>query len=205
MVELASADAPDVVCLQEVPVWALPHLAGWSSMTAFPAVARRPLLPIALSKWVTRTHQGRLRSAVTGQANAILVSPRHEATELGSRQISEPGRERRVVHAVRVGAGAVVANLHASNVADRELVLGEVERARAFAEEVAPEGDVVVLAGDFNAVEVRLPGYSEPTAGIDHVLVRGAAVSPALVWPSARRERGAVVLSDHAPVEVTVG
>ncbi len=37
MVQVVSADAPDVVCLQEVPVWALGRLGGWSGMIAFGA------------------------------------------------------------------------------------------------------------------------------------------------------------------------
>ena len=30
MVRLASADDPDVLCLQELPAWALPRLGDWS-------------------------------------------------------------------------------------------------------------------------------------------------------------------------------
>ena len=33
MVRLAAADEPDVLCLQEVPLWALSRLARWSGMT----------------------------------------------------------------------------------------------------------------------------------------------------------------------------
>src|ERR687888_2168608 len=43
MVRLASADRPDVLCLQELPVWSLEHLARWSGMTAVTDVAKRPL------------------------------------------------------------------------------------------------------------------------------------------------------------------
>jgi hypothetical protein len=39
MVRLASEDRPDVLCLQEVPIWALARLAGWSGMQAFGDVA----------------------------------------------------------------------------------------------------------------------------------------------------------------------
>src|SRR5882724_9211424 len=73
MVELVSADRPDVVCLQEVPVWALKQLGGWSGMTAVGAVAARPRLGSAeLGRWITELHHGLFRSAFTGQANAIL-------------------------------------------------------------------------------------------------------------------------------------
>ena len=46
MVRLITADGPDVVCLQEVPVWAVSRLAGWSGMRVLPAVARKPRLPL---------------------------------------------------------------------------------------------------------------------------------------------------------------
>ncbi len=74
MVRRASADEPDVLCLQEVPVWALPRLDDWSGMRAVVAVTRLPLGPKAVAGWVTRLHQGMLRSAVAGQANAVLVA-----------------------------------------------------------------------------------------------------------------------------------
>src|SRR5262249_28914313 len=32
MIDLVTRDHPDVVCLQELPVWALPHLESWSGM-----------------------------------------------------------------------------------------------------------------------------------------------------------------------------
>ena len=40
-VRLAVADAPDVVCLQELPAWSLPKLAAWSGYSV-DAGARRP-------------------------------------------------------------------------------------------------------------------------------------------------------------------
>ena len=117
MIELVTGDGPDVVCLQEVPVWALPRIDDWSGMRRFDAVTRPPLWPGPVSKWVTRAHQGFFRSGLAGQANAILVAPRHAATDLGHERISEHGRERRLVHAVRIAgsSGVTVANLHASN------------------------------------------------------------------------------------------
>src|SRR5262245_66429660 len=64
MIELVTQDRPDVVCLQELPVWALEHLEGWSGMYVDGAVARRPLLPLG-ARGVTAVHHGLLRSAVT--------------------------------------------------------------------------------------------------------------------------------------------
>jgi endonuclease/exonuclease/phosphatase family metal-dependent hydrolase len=206
MLALAVADRPDVLCLQELPVWALRRLDEWTGSQAFAAVARRPLWPGPLSAWVTRAHQGLFRSALTGQANAILVGTRNAAEDLGQQRISDRGRERRVVHAVRVDGRLVVANLHVSREREgREVVLAEIERAREFAEELAAPGGPVVLAGDFNLREVVLPGYSPPGPGIDHVLVKGASASEVLVWPRERRLHEGAVLSDHPPVEVVVG
>jgi endonuclease/exonuclease/phosphatase family metal-dependent hydrolase len=207
MIDLVTADGPDVVCLQELPVWALPRLDDWSGMRRFDAVTRPPLWPGPLSKWVTRSHQGFFRSGLAGQANAILVAPRHATTDLGHLRISEHGRERRVVHAVRIagGTGITVANLHASNDHSHpEVPRGEVARAAAFAERAAASGDVVVLAGDFNIGDPELRGYSSPADGIDHVLVRGARVGSVAVWAEDRRLHNGVVLSDHPIVEVSV-
>jgi len=49
-----------------------------------------------------------------------------------------------------------------------------------------------------------LPGFSAPLGGIDDILVRGIDASPLAVWPVERRRQNGVVLSDHAPVELTV-
>jgi endonuclease/exonuclease/phosphatase family metal-dependent hydrolase len=204
MIELVTADGPDAVCLQEVPVWALRRLEDWSGMRRFDAITRPPLWPGPFSKWVTRAHQGFFRSGLAGQANAILVAPRHAATDLGHERISEHGRERRLVHAIRIAgtAGVIVANLHASNDHARPAVpRAEAAHAAGFVERAATPGDVVVLAGDFNVSDPQLGAYSAPGAGIDHVLVRGAAPDSVLSWPLEQRMQNGVVLSDHPVVE----
>ena len=71
-------------------------------MTAFPAVARRAPLGALLGRALTAPHHGLLRSAVSGQGNAILVAHDLDAHDEGASPISEPGRERRVCHAVRL-------------------------------------------------------------------------------------------------------
>lgn len=207
MLRLASADAPDVLCLQELPVWALPAIDDWSGgMHRFGVVTRPPLWPGPIAGWVTRLHQGLFRSGLAGQANAILLAPQLVGHDLGHGRISDHGRERRVVQAVRVDGLGVVANLHASNELTRPAIpTAELERARAFAEERALPGETVVIAGDVNLRKAVLDGYSPPGAGIDHVLVRGAPAGPLVVWERERRTMGGVVLSDHAPVELVVG
>jgi endonuclease/exonuclease/phosphatase family metal-dependent hydrolase len=207
MVRLATADRPDVLCLQEVPLWALPRLERWSGMTARAVVTRRSWLPAWLAGFVTRLHNGLLRSAIAGQANAILLAPGLEPLEHRELRIDDRRAEPRWCHAVRA-RDLVLANLHASNeFGDHEVGAAEIRRAEAFVAAFA--GDLpCVLAGDFNlrAGELEpLPGWTELGKGIDHVLVRGLPASPLSTWPEKRRRYGGRLLSDHAPVEVTVG
>ena len=204
MVELATTDRPAILCLQEVPVWALPHLAAWSGMQPHSLVARPPRRPAALAAAITRLHNGFFRSRLAGQANAILVDASLHAVDLGGRQISGTGRERRVVHAVRVDAIGVVGNLHASNAA-AEVVAPELERAQAFVDGVGAYEEPRIIAGDFNLAQPALPGYEGEGAGVDHILVANAAATPPTAWPGERRTVNGHLLSDHAPVERLVG
>lgn len=175
-VRLASADRPDVLCLQEVPAWALPRLAGWSGMRSFGALAARPLLGSAeLGRTITALNQGLFRSAVTGQAVAILLgerlrplgedtivlNPRGFRRALARKLGLAPAvrlawaKERRVCQAVRAeveGRFLTVANLHASSVRDRRCQDAEILRAAAFADAFAEPTDALVLAGDLNVV-----------------------------------------------------
>lgn len=202
MIELATGDAPDVVCLQELPLWALFHLERWSGMTAVWAVAKRPLLllPPPLGGVLQRWRPRLFRSAITGQANAILLAPSHRVLEHRSARVSEGGRERRVCHAVRL-EGIVIGNVHATNEFRRpEVPKAELARAHALVDELASGGEARVLAGDFNLRDPELPGPN-----IDHVVVAGVAHGPLVVWPEERHRHNGVVLSDHAPVEVTIG
>ena len=103
----------------------------------------------------------------------------------------------------------VIANLHASGVADHpEVGAAEALRALAFAESLVQPGDALVFAGDFNLFArnlPKLPDFSPPGPGIDHIFVRGAKAGALDVWPEAHRTITAGVLSDHAPVELRVG
>src|SRR3954451_10299742 len=70
MVELVVADRPAVVCLQEVPAWALETVGTWAGMRAIGDRTRRGL---PLGRLITSLHAGLLRSSFNGQGNAILV------------------------------------------------------------------------------------------------------------------------------------
>jgi len=210
-VRLVTEDRPDVLCLQEVPVSALPRLGEWSGMTAVGVVAAHPrLLSARLGAAITALHHGLLRSALTGQANAILVSPRLRVVERRTFVLSRRGEgERRVCQAVRLADVGLVANFHVSSSCADEQFL----RAAAFADALALPEELVILCGDANIEpgagrtygELAAWGFSAPAPGIDQILVRGLPATPATVWPEERRRVGGRLLSDHAPVEVRVG
>lgn len=211
MVRLATADEPDVLCLQEVPVWALAHLDAWSGMTSSGAVARRPrLLSAELGRVVTDVHHGLLRSAFTGQANAVLVRRSLRVREERSFTISRRGEgERRVCQAVRLADVALVGNFHAtSGSADVQFL-----RAAGFVDALSEPDEPVLLCGDANVRpgesgtydELRAWGFSEPAPGIDQILVRALPSTTPVVWPEERRRVAGRLLSDHAPVELHVG
>ena len=190
MVRLVTADAPDVVCLQELPAWALPQLAGWSGMQPFVEVAQPPRLgplpiPADVGRAITSLNSGLFRSAVSGQANAILLAARARVVERGALVLNAKrfrttqsewlrlglvarlawAKERRVVHAVRAthdDATLVVANLHATSYpADQRLADAELLRAAVFVDGFARPDDLVVLAGDFNVPAARSATQAE--------------------------------------------
>jgi endonuclease/exonuclease/phosphatase family metal-dependent hydrolase len=211
MVELVTVDKPGILLLQELPVWALARLEEWSGMRAHTCVARGPHSPPAIAAWLTRRHNGLFRSRLAGQAIATLVDPELGSWDLGGRQVSEPGRERRVAQAVRVEGLGIVANTHLTQMRTAlDVRLAELERVRAFVDEVATPAEPRVIGGDLNIVRPVLAGYDgdgyEVNGDrIDHLLVGGLDATPLVVWPESRRVQNAVVLSDHAPVERMVG
>jgi len=211
MVRLATADEPDVLCLQEVPLWALAHLGAWSGMTAAAAVAARPrLLSAELGRLITDVHHGLVRSAFTGQANAVLIRRSLRTLEERSFRISRRGEgERRVCQAVRVADLGLVGNFHVTDAYANAQLL----RGAGFVDALAQPDEPVMLCGDANVRpgqsgtydELGERGFSEPAPGIDQILVRGLPSTPPLVWPEERRRVGGRLLSDHAPVELHVG
>ncbi len=207
MVRLATADRPDVLCLQEVPLWALPRLPHWSGMSVHHVVTRRALLGTWLGGVITRLNNGLFRSGLAGQANAILLTQGLDVLAHHKLRIDERRDEPRFCHAVRLD-GLVIGNLHATGAFSRpEIAAAEILRAEAFTTGIAGALPCV-LAGDFNLRAdhmPELPGWSAVGPGIDHVVVRGLSASPLVVWPVERRRHDGAVLSDHAPVEVRVG
>lgn len=194
MVRLAVADRPDVLCLQELPVWSLGHLEAWSGMRAVADVTVRPLLASAeLGRVITDVNHGVLRSAFTGQANGVLLvhalsvkahqslvlNPssfrRREARRLrltfGQRCAWK--RNRRVCQVLRLAGDdstLVLCNLHASGLDDKRVADAELLRAATFADGFADPGEPIVFAGDFNitgAASRALTELAEPEWGFE--------------------------------------
>src|SRR5215212_8349702 len=185
MLALATADHPDVLCVQEVPAWALGELGAWVGMRAVSALAARPVLgpvpiPAVVGRALTAPNHGLFRSAFAGQGNAILLraslrvldeetlvlNPRAfrdaQARWLGVDWVARLawGKERRVCHAVRVelpdARTMVVANTHCTSYPpDQRLPDAELLRAAVFADALAEPGDILVLAGDMNTSYLR--------------------------------------------------
>jgi endonuclease/exonuclease/phosphatase family metal-dependent hydrolase len=194
MVELVTADRPDIVCLQEVPAWALGRLGGWSGMTEVPAVARRPTfgplpIPRGVGRVLTAPHHGLIRSAFAGQGNSVLLAPSLRVRDRATLPFA--AAEPRVAQRVDLD-DLVVANVHCSHGERGE---AELDAVVEWLGDVTP----LVLGGDFNATP-ELEGFEGALTGIDHVLVRGATPTTR-VWDDDERRYGNRLLSDHAPVE----
>jgi endonuclease/exonuclease/phosphatase family metal-dependent hydrolase len=233
MIELATADEPDVLCVQEVPAWALGRFTVGD-------LASRPPFGALIGRALTAPHHGLIRGGVAGQGVGVWLGPRshlidHYAYVVNPRAYrSRQGRalalsravrwtwakERRIVQVVRLTIAEqrfVIANTHCTAVAgDSRIPDAELLRSAGYAASLAMPDDVLVLAGDFNVrpgtsqalaqLSGSKWGFSAPGPGIDHVLVRRAPCTPVRVWPQQRRRTAeGVVLSDHAPVELEIG
>ena len=144
------------------------------------------------------------------QARRLGLEPRR-AARLGEGAARLPGRARR---APRRAPRSPREPARDELPADKRLPDAELLRGAAFVDGLAEPEELCVFAGDFNVRreeswtlrDLVQPewGFSKPGPGIDHVLVRGAPCSPERRWPEARRRRGPLLLSDHAPVEVEI-
>jgi endonuclease/exonuclease/phosphatase family metal-dependent hydrolase len=229
MAQVMIEDGPDLVLLQEVPVWAGPLLREETAMgvTLAPAYgAHVPFahvpLPLAVGAAVGRALPDIVRTQVEGQANALLygddlllVSARRSQLNPRTRLRGEPriAQLARLRHR-RLGREFAVANVHADSGENRE----QLERAGYVLEQFA-RGAPMLLGGDLNAV-ARSPGlralsargWREESADVDldHLLVRGLGLEwGATRWVPERRDltvngSAPVRLSDHDPVDAVV-
>ena len=207
MVRLVTVDAPAAVCLQEVPLWALRRLESWSGMTARGVAAASPRLGSReVGRLLTRLHHGRLRSAFTGQANAMLVDRSLRVAHDRTLIVSTAG-EPRVCQSLRIDGRFVLCNFHVTGgMSADEQFLRVIEFAAAQDERVVLAGDANLFPpGGHGYERLRELGFSRPAPGIDQIVARGLATTTPFVWPEERRRVEGRLLSDHAPVELTVG
>ena len=206
MIRLITADAPDLVALQELPLWSLRSLERWSGMRARSA-RTMPALLGPLGRLAARFDPVRFRSAATGQANAILVNPHFTIgeerslvlnPELSWRSWLFDWEHRRVCQSLEVQSptGTIaVGNLHAAPSRD------QVHAAAKLFE----QAERCVLCGDFNLTRFALAGFSKPIEGLDQIFVRGLEfVEPPRAWLEDRRRVDGALLSDHTPVEAVI-
>ena len=180
MFALAAADEPAVLCVQEVPAWALGRFTV-GDVAARPMLGPLPI-PAAVGHALTDIDHGHLRSAFSGQGNGILLgrglhvlahttltlNPRRfrdlEAKRLGLGLLARLAwaKERRIVQALRLalpdGRTMCVANLHCTSYRpDHRIADAELRRAAWFVTAEAQREDIVVIAGDFNLTAQRSP------------------------------------------------
>jgi endonuclease/exonuclease/phosphatase family metal-dependent hydrolase len=181
----------DVALLQEVPPWWPPQLARAAGASERHVLTSRNfLLP------VRRFLADRWADAIGsngGGANAILVRE-PEVTEhrtLLLRWLPE----RRFMHAVRLGGGAWVANLHATV---PRLDPGQRDLAKALEAALRWAGETpLVFGGDVNQRRPRVPGLAHVAAyHVDHLFAQG------LVAPERAEQLPRGTLSDHVPLAV---
>jgi endonuclease/exonuclease/phosphatase family metal-dependent hydrolase len=185
MVELVSADRPEIVCLQEVPAWALPRIGGWARMQSVWSRAKRPKfgpfpVPAAVGRGLTAPHHGLARSGFAGQGNVILFPPEATVREdkaitlntnpfceerggllgLTPKQMIAWEKERRVLHLVQYELPDrrrfLVGNIHAtSRPTDIRLPDAELRRGINFVIRCSELEETIIVAGDFNVIAAQ--------------------------------------------------
>jgi endonuclease/exonuclease/phosphatase family metal-dependent hydrolase len=185
----------DVALLQEVAPWWPPALARACDADARSALTSRNALP-ALRRFVAERAPDLIKSN-GGGANAILVRPTAGPIAAHRSVLLRRWPERRVCHAVALGGGLWVANIHAQ-VHSVERAQADIERAAAATLAWA-RGGPALLGGDFNVPDPVAAGFERLAGhGVDHVLGHGVRALGAPDVP----DRGH--LSDHAPLIVTL-
>lgn len=219
---------PDLVLLQEVPVWAgrtLSEGTGMGITIAHSYGAHVPFLhvplPLAAGEWLGRSIPDVARSQFEGQAQAVLYGPRLILVSARRVEINVRRRMRgepRIAQLVRLrvrasGREFVVANVHAAY-GDADV---QLERA-AWATEQFARGAPMLFGGDLNVPpgsrsmrQLAARGWDEGggDVAIDHLLVRGMVLEwPGTRWLPGRRdlpgEAAPLRLSDHDPVDAVV-
>jgi len=191
MVSLITTGGPDVVCLQDVPAWALDAIGDWAQMQAVSVRARGarvgPLpAPARVGRLLSAAHSGLLSAAFAGRGNVILIpaeanlratstitlntnvfcEERGAQLGLSPKEVRRWERERRICHLVHYELPNrrrfLVATLHAtSNPSDIRLAEAELRRATHFVDRHAEVEEIVIVAGDFNLARAQSAAIAE--------------------------------------------
>jgi len=184
----------DVALLQEVPPWWPAPLAAATGAEWRSVLTSRNAL-LALRRAIAVRWPDLIKSN-GGGANAILVRRLGIEAHRVRRLSWLP--ERRWVHAVRLSDGLWVGNLHTGSYAHQGQAAAAALREWATA---AP----VVLGGDFNVAPLSLEGFELAGGhGVDQVFVGGGLDPAGATEVLERRRADGGLLSDHAPVLVSV-
>jgi endonuclease/exonuclease/phosphatase family metal-dependent hydrolase len=181
----------DVALLQEVPPWwpgPLARACGASMRSV--RTSRHEGMPV---RRLLARRLPDLMGSWAGGANTILVRG-HGISEHRRRRLRwRP--ERRWVHAVRLGSGAWIGNVHAQ-VRPHSLTRADVAAAGAALLAWAADAPVAILGGDLNVPDPVVEGL-RPLGGhgVDHVFGRGVTTRDVRILDPRP-------LSDHRPVLV---
>jgi endonuclease/exonuclease/phosphatase family metal-dependent hydrolase len=206
VVEVISAESPDVVALQEVRRPQAQHLTSNLSMT---------------SNWVEKHHL--LRPLFPGRAEGAAILTPHALISPESAEISVNASKRtykrRILQWATVQrADASAYRVYNAHLSPNDLARQRRDEAARIAALVAGHGEVppAIITGDLNdggqpEIIVALPGIEHipspntnpadiPTQSLDHVLLPVDAHSVSVSVPAGGDEWAR--LSDHLPVTV---
>jgi endonuclease/exonuclease/phosphatase family metal-dependent hydrolase len=190
MVELITADRPDIVCLQEVPAWAFKQLGEWSGMQVVTGRGKRPKLgpfpiPGGLGKVLAAPNAGKRSKKYAGKGNAILfpnnaVVRSHKTITLNTNPfVEERGvrfgltnkqmlwweRERRVCQVLQYELPDrqryLVANLQTTSTGDLRIPDAELRRAINFVIRCSELEEALIVLGDFNIPRAQSAAIGE--------------------------------------------
>ena len=181
--------SPDVVCLQEVPVWALPHLERWSGMQAVGAVARaaaareRRARPLAHGAATTASSARRSRARRTRSSSRRGLERRRRAHARRERASGE----RRVCHGVRLDGVGRRRELPRHGRRDGRRAVPRASPTSSTDADERRSSPATRTCGRASGAPTSCCaslGFSEPLpASIDQILVRGLPSTPPAAWP----------------------